>query len=228
MLRTERGDVGRHTGTRERLVRTAAELFWTRGYAATGVSEIMRRAQATSGSFYHFFPTKEELLLAALDATGSMVENEILASAEAESDGSLDRILAVAQAYRKRIDGSDAVFGLPLGSLAGELGSDHTEARRRLAGLLEDLTARIATWLVEDGDRFPVTVDRRRLAELVVATLEGAAVVARAGAGPVAFDGAVEELRVHLNILGRRSGGRFDEQLRSADRASEARDWRAW
>ena len=57
----------RKTTTRERLITTAAELFWRQGYSQTGVNEIIKQAGATSGSFYHFFPTKEDLLLAVVD-----------------------------------------------------------------------------------------------------------------------------------------------------------------
>jgi len=53
--------------TRQRLVETAVFLFWENGYAATGVAEILARAKVNSGSFYHFFKSKEALLLAVLD-----------------------------------------------------------------------------------------------------------------------------------------------------------------
>jgi len=49
--------------TRERLLDAARYLFWERGYTATGMAEILHRAQANAGSFYHFFPSKEALLL---------------------------------------------------------------------------------------------------------------------------------------------------------------------
>ena len=44
----------------------ALYLFWLRGYAATGIAEILQRAKANAGSFYYCFKTKEELLLAVL------------------------------------------------------------------------------------------------------------------------------------------------------------------
>ena len=48
--------------TRERLIEAARHLFWERGYAATGLAEILARAGANSGSFYHFFESKDALL----------------------------------------------------------------------------------------------------------------------------------------------------------------------
>ena len=53
--------------TRDRIVEAGLYLFWLQGYAATGMAEILSRAEANAGSFYHFFKTKEELLLAVLE-----------------------------------------------------------------------------------------------------------------------------------------------------------------
>lgn len=54
--------------TRDRLIRAAAELFRTRGYGGTGLSEVLAQAQAPKGSMYHHFPAgKADLALAAAD-----------------------------------------------------------------------------------------------------------------------------------------------------------------
>ena len=52
--------------TRDRLVETARQLFLTKGYEATGIAEILRKAEVNSGSLYYLFKTKEALLLAVL------------------------------------------------------------------------------------------------------------------------------------------------------------------
>ena len=41
--------------TRERLIHAAMELFFEKGYGASGMAEILEKADANSGSFYHFF-----------------------------------------------------------------------------------------------------------------------------------------------------------------------------
>src|SRR5438876_11084520 len=61
--------------TRERIVETSAELFRRRGYAATGVKQIVTAAQAPFGSLYHFFPGgKEELGAEAIRTSGALYE----------------------------------------------------------------------------------------------------------------------------------------------------------
>ena len=51
---------------RERLIDTAAELFYEKGYNSTGINEIIEKAQVAKASMYSHFRTKEELCVAYL------------------------------------------------------------------------------------------------------------------------------------------------------------------
>ena len=53
--------------TRDRLLDAAMYLFWERGYHATGMADLLKRARARSGSFYYFFENKAAVLEAVLD-----------------------------------------------------------------------------------------------------------------------------------------------------------------
>jgi TetR/AcrR family transcriptional regulator, transcriptional repressor for nem operon len=44
------------------------QLFREKGYGATSVADLLKAADVNSGSLYNFFPGKQELLLAVLDA----------------------------------------------------------------------------------------------------------------------------------------------------------------
>ena len=92
--------VPRKTTTRARLIATAAELFRRQGYAQTGVNQIIQEASATSGSFYHFFPAKEDLLLAVVDHLAEVFTVEIFDSAAMNSDDPILEIFSVLGLYR--------------------------------------------------------------------------------------------------------------------------------
>ena len=49
--------------TRERILRTALELFAEKGYHETTVAEITKLAGVAKGTFFNYFQTKEEVLL---------------------------------------------------------------------------------------------------------------------------------------------------------------------
>ena len=54
--------------TRDRLVFAAMQLFSEKGYLSTSVADILKAADANSGSLYYAFPTKQDVLLAVLQA----------------------------------------------------------------------------------------------------------------------------------------------------------------
>jgi TetR/AcrR family transcriptional repressor of nem operon len=60
--------VGRTSTAKERLVEATIELVWRHSYGAVGVDAICERAQVKKGSFYHFFGSKDDLLVAALES----------------------------------------------------------------------------------------------------------------------------------------------------------------
>ena len=53
---------------RDKIIDTASELFYSKGYNLTGINEIIERAGIAKATLYSHFRAKEELLLAYLDA----------------------------------------------------------------------------------------------------------------------------------------------------------------
>ena len=68
------------TDTRQRIIDVAKSRFHSRSYADVGVKEICDNARVQRGSFYHFFPSKRDLILAVIEefaeewATGFVAE----------------------------------------------------------------------------------------------------------------------------------------------------------
>ena len=59
------------------LLKIAYEMFLRRGYENTSVDEIIAKAQIAKGTFYYYFPGKEQLLE---DVIEMMIENETAAA----------------------------------------------------------------------------------------------------------------------------------------------------
>ena len=57
---------------------SARQLFFEQGYSATGIAQILERSSANSGSLYHFFPTKEDLLAAVLERYREMLHPVVI------------------------------------------------------------------------------------------------------------------------------------------------------
>ena len=53
--------------TREVILKTAAKVFFENGFEKTSVKMILNEAGIVTGSFYHFFPSKEALFEAVVE-----------------------------------------------------------------------------------------------------------------------------------------------------------------
>src|SRR5262249_24278761 len=56
------GETSRGEATRQRIMRTAADLFHKQGVGATSPDEILEASRAGKGQFYHYFGSKEGLV----------------------------------------------------------------------------------------------------------------------------------------------------------------------
>lgn len=221
----------RKTTTRERLIGTAAELFWKQGYAQTGVNEIIQQAQATSGSFYHFFPTKEDLLLAVVDHVAEIFETEVFGPASEAGGSGVERLFAVLEHYRQRLLDSGFIFGSPMGSLAAEVSENHPLVHTRLVEIQTAWTERIEGLLMDAGNQLPRDLDRGSVARFVVSAMEGAALQSRVSRNLALFDASVAQLRNFFSLLEppERHVEPIPAQVRERPRMqAQATDWRSW
>jgi TetR/AcrR family transcriptional regulator, lmrAB and yxaGH operons repressor len=63
---------------REAIVDTASRLFFTQGYHATGLSQIIKDSESPKGSLYYYFPHgKEELALTCINRTSEIVAKQL-------------------------------------------------------------------------------------------------------------------------------------------------------
>jgi len=59
--------MGRTSNAKERLLQVAFDLIWEQSYGAVSVDDICVRAKVKKGSFYYFFKTKTDLVVAAYE-----------------------------------------------------------------------------------------------------------------------------------------------------------------
>lgn len=188
--------------TRTRVLIAAMELFWEKGYGSTSMADILGRAGVNSGSLYHFFPGKQDLLLAVLDAYHGGIQEMLLAPAWEGVEDPIEKIFALLARYRQSIVTTDCTYGCPIGSLALEIHEPDPAVRERLAANFSAWTAAIEQCLVEAGSRVPRHVDRRSLAEFVLTMMEGAVMLARTYRSVDYFDRAVAQLRHQFDEWG--------------------------
>jgi len=187
--------------TSERLVNTAMMLFTAKGYQSTSVADILREAGANSGSLYHAFPTKQDLLLAVLERYRQGIGPMLLDPAWQGVEDPIERIFALLARYRAGLEMTDCTYGCPIGSLALEIHEPDPPVRELLAANFEGWVAAIKACLDAAADRLPVGTDTQGLAQFVLTVMEGGVMQSRTHRTLEAFDASVAGLRDYLDRL---------------------------
>jgi len=190
--------------TRQRLVFAAMQLFGEKGYESTSIADILKTAGVNSGSLYHFFPTKQALLVEVLDTYYRGIEAMLLEPAWRGVEDPVERVFALLAAYRRLLEESECAYGCPIGSLALELHEPDPEVRQRLSENFIQWTDKVRACL-EAAD-LPAEVDPGQLATLVLTVMEGGVMQSRTHRNLQAFDDGVALLRDYIGRL--RSTGR--------------------
>jgi TetR/AcrR family transcriptional regulator, transcriptional repressor for nem operon len=187
--------------TRQRIVEAAMELFWLKGYGSTSIADILSRSQVNSGSLYYFFPGKQDVLVAVLEAYRDGIWPMLLEPSWNGVDDPVDRVFALLATYRRAIIDTDCEYGCPIGSIALELHEPDPAVRKLLADNFDGWVDAVAGCLERAADRFPPNTDLRALAELVLNVMEGGVMQARTYRDVAYFDRAVAQLRACFEAL---------------------------
>jgi AcrR family transcriptional regulator len=187
--------------TRERLIETARQLFHEHGYTATGIAQILNEADVRSGSLYYFFPTKEDLLLAVLEAYKDLLWPVVIQPVFDRVSDPIERIFGILDGYRQQLLATTYQSGCPIGNLALELANSIPAARALIAANFSGWRKAIERCLDDASGRLPAAVNREQLALFVLTTMEGAVMLARTYHDIEPYDAAVTQLRDYFERL---------------------------
>jgi TetR/AcrR family transcriptional regulator, transcriptional repressor for nem operon len=187
--------------TRDRLVNSARYLFWERGFAGTSMADLLTHAGVNSGSFYHFFESKEALLRAVLEGYIQGLRPIIVNPAFARTNEPVERIFAILAGYRERILQTDCKYGCPLGRLALEIDPENRPAHKLIAQNFQGWIGAVRECVEQMKERLPKNTDRDALSTYVLAVMEGGVMLSRSYGSVEPFDRAVKQLREHFRLL---------------------------
>jgi TetR/AcrR family transcriptional repressor of nem operon len=147
--------MGRTSDAKEKLLAVAFDLIYENSYGGVGVEQICRRAGVNKGSFYYFFKTKTDLVVAAYEEHWRLKLPEY-ERVFAKQHAPLRRLELwceyVRSVQKKRRAKYGHACGCPYTSLGGELATHDAKVRR----ISQDLMERHVEFLVgaiEDAQR---------------------------------------------------------------------------
>ncbi|MFO1238848.1 MAG: TetR/AcrR family transcriptional regulator [Sphingomonadaceae bacterium] len=187
--------------TRTRILMTAMELFWEKGFGSTSIADILSRSQVHSGSLYHFFPGKQDVLVGVLELYRDGIEEWLLKPNWDGVDDPIERIFALLNGYRIQLISTDCTYGCPIGNIALEIHEPDPKVRELLAANFTNWSRAVERCLDAAADRLPEDTDRAALAEYILTVMEGAVMQARTYRELGYFDRNITMLREHLALL---------------------------
>jgi TetR/AcrR family transcriptional regulator, transcriptional repressor for nem operon len=180
--------MGRKSTARERILNSAKDLFHSRSTASVGIAEICVEAGVKKGSLYHFFPSKEHIVLAVIDAQLDAMKAEEFEPAFKNDIPPLARFQRFFVASMERMQSDACCYaGCPIGNLIAELGSQDPKIRERLSACLDEIQAIFERTLLEavEVGELPKATNPVALAGTLLALIQGIAIVAKATDDPV-------------------------------------------
>jgi TetR/AcrR family transcriptional repressor of nem operon len=187
--------------TRDRLINSARYLFWDRGYAGTSMADLLAHAEVNSGSFYHFFESKEALLREVLTGYLQALRPMVVDPAFARTDEPVERIFGILAGYRDRILQTECRYGCPLGRLALEIDPENRPAHKLIAENFQGWIGAVRECLDQLKPRLPKDTDLDALATYVLAVMEGGVMISRSYGSVEPFDRTMKQLRQHFQLL---------------------------
>ncbi len=163
--------------TRQKIITAAVDLFSERGYPATGLGDIIARAEMTKGALYYHFDSKESLAEAIIDDGGTAMLATFRTIADSSSpalENTIHGLFVVADFTR-----TDKIARIGM-QLLRTFSGINAAATRVYTGWLDELTAQL-TQAADEGD-LQEKLDVAGAAEVILGSMLGAEALSRATA----------------------------------------------
>jgi len=177
--------MGRTSTAKEKLIASAIELIGNRSYNAVGVQELCDHSGVKKGSFYHFFPSKRDLTLEALDAMWGSFKANMLDPIFHSGMPAFEKFnVLMNKSYEYQSSAkecSGCVTGCGIGNLALELSTQDEIIRQKIEQIFEEWAQYFEEVIVDAVNEggLPVDTDPRSTAQAILAYMEGVSLMGK-------------------------------------------------
>lgn len=166
------GPASRKELSHERIVDAAARAIRREGYAGVGVADVMKEAGLTHGGFYAHFPSRDAMLVAAMERAGRDGAARMTQSIARRRAEGASPLRALVEGYLSETHLTSCEGGCPISALASEMPRQSPEVREMSASRVQGLVAVVGRALPADA--------APHAAMAIISNLVGAIQLARA------------------------------------------------
>jgi TetR/AcrR family transcriptional regulator, transcriptional repressor for nem operon len=194
------------SGARSKLLDAAVEIIRQKGYAATSVDELCARAGVTKGAFFHHFPSKDSLAVAAANYWQELSDALFAAAPYHRLNDPLDRILGYLDFRRAMLRGDVAEFSCLAGTLLQEAYQTHPDIRLACDATIGSHAATVESDIADAMKRYRIRAPwtAESLALYTQAVLQGAFILAKGKGDAAVAEDSIDHLRRYVELLFRR------------------------
>lgn len=166
------------------MVRSAALLLREEGVHGTSFPKVLEHANAPRGSLGHHFPGgKREMIVDAVTWSGGLA-TRAMRTAQERGDSAQAIVAGVIAFYRAALEPSQFRATCPVGAVANEA-FDDVELRAAVTGVFGDWRSALVAALTAEGRDDELAAE---LADLAIASVEGALMLCRVDRSSAALD----------------------------------------
>jgi AcrR family transcriptional regulator len=192
--------------TRERIIRTAADLFHKQGARATSPDQIIDASRTGKGQFYYYFGSKEGLVHEVLQTYLEEIKtNSSRVNYEINSWKDLEKWFTAQIDSQKEYQ---MTRGCPFGTLGNEVTDGDELVRQDLSLIFEVIKNKLAAFFVKEKatGRLAKRADPERLADFCIAAIQGAMLMGKIKRSSQTVEATVREILQHLKAHSERVG----------------------
>jgi TetR/AcrR family transcriptional repressor of lmrAB and yxaGH operons len=170
---------GGETTTKAKMILATLDLLKGSGLSGAGINNIVATSGAPKGSVYHFFPAGKHGVVAAALREAERSVGEGLRSIFSQPTTMPQKVRHLFDATAARLEASAFMKGCPVAAVTLDIDADSRDLRTRCEAVFD-------TWrdIIASGLHDVPASDRRDVAQLILAVLEGALILSRAKAAP--------------------------------------------
>jgi len=168
-----------------RLIEAARNVIFAHSYKGVSVDELCAAASVTKSSFYHFFSSKQDLVLAAIESQWQWFEQTVLTPTFSHHLPPQERILLffdlVLERQQAQKQASGHMYGCPAGNLTLEMSTQDELIRVRVEQFFQAWLGYFEPMLAEAKEQgiVPATLDTAATAQALLAYFEGVMLLAK-------------------------------------------------
>lgn len=189
--------------TFENILNEAQALFLNRGFSATSVDEICKKAKITKGGFFHYFKSKECLAKEVLQRFCSRSREGIQAGCCEDIADPLERVFALLDGISSNVLRKNRQEGCLITTFIQELSQSNPEIHSICVGGLKEWEALLKTELRSAKEKYAPdsSIDVKGLATYCVTVVEGAQIMSKANGRKEIFEKSIGHLKDYLMFV---------------------------